>query len=267
MNEFTTQYLSRINIKSQPKLDLQNLSQLQRQHLLNIPFENLDIHMDTPIRLDINRIFTKVITNKRGGFCYELNGLFHQLLVVLGFEAKLITCRVYKKEIGFGKEHAHMAILVKLDNEEYLCDVGFGAFTMEPLVVKLGRTQKDLKGDFQIDIHTEQYLKVSKWTEGILTPEYIFKTTAMNYLDFEEMCHYTQTNPESHFTQKIIITRPTLNGRISLSGKALKITVDNKVKEQQLKNKSDFDNLLWEYFNICLKNFPFNPQKDSNIPE
>ncbi len=253
-----TQYLSRIKFNEIPKTNLQTLLQLQRSHLLNIPFENLDIHNNIQIRLDINRVFTKVITNGRGGFCYELNGLFHQLLVALGFEAKLITCRVYKKETGFGKEHAHMAVLVKLENEDYLCDVGFGDFAMEPLVLKLGLIQKDLKGNFQIDQYDDSHLQVSKWglddskSKKVLTPEYIFRKTAMNYSDFEEMCHYTQTSSESHFTQKIIITRPTLTGRISLTGDSLKITEGEQIDKQMLKENSEFDDLLFKHFHIRL---------------
>lgn len=253
-----TQYLSRINISPPQKPNIQTLRLLQKQHLLNIPFENLDIHNKTNILLDINRIFTKVITNKRGGFCYELNGQFYNLLLELGFEAKLITCRVYKKESGFGKEHAHMAILVKLDAEEYLCDVGFGEFAMEPLILKVSVIQNDLKGEFQIDQYDENHLQVSKWKvadsngKKVLTPEYIFRTTAMKHSDFEDMCHYTQTSPESHFTQKIIVTRPTITGRISLTGDSLKISEGNKVSIHEVKNKVDFDDLLYKHFHIRL---------------
>ncbi len=252
-------YLKRIKFKLKPKVDLDTLSLLQKAHLLHIPFENLDIHYNTEIRLDINRIFTKVITNGRGGFCYELNGLFYQLLLTLGFEAKLITCRVYKEATGYGKEHAHMAVLVKLGEDEYLSDVGFGAFAMGPLALSLGLIQHDLKGNFQIDQYDETHLQVSKWVapldgisneDTIASPEYIFRKDKMNYTDFEEMCHYTQTSPDSHFTQKIIITRPTLTGRISLTGDTLKITEGSAVKSKKVKNKTDFDDLLCKYFYI-----------------
>jgi len=243
-------YLKRIKVKVDPKVDLQTLTLLQKAHLLNIPFENLDIHNNTEIRLDINRIFTKVITNGRGGFCYELNGLFYELLLRIGFEAKLITCRVYKAEKGYGLEHAHMAIIVALDDGEYLCDVGFGAFAMGPLALNMGTLQQDLKGVFVIEKYEDEYFRVSKLKDDQATPEYIFKKKAMTYTDFVEMCHYTQTSPDSHFTQKKIISRPTLTGRISLSAKTLKITVGNNSTAYPLLNKVDFDNKLWEYFNI-----------------
>jgi len=255
-------YLDRIEVKGKLEVNLDCLTLLQKQHLLNIPFENLDIHTKTEIRLDIDRVFTKVITNGRGGFCYELNGMFYELLLELGFEAQLISCQVYKKETGFGKEHAHVAILVKLEKHEYLCDVGFGEFALEPLNLKIGLLQQDLKGEFQIDKCDATQLQVSKLNEGVLTPEYKFENKAMQYNDFEEMCHYTQTSPESHFTQKIIITRPTLTGRISLTGTHLKINEGTKVLNLPLKNKADFDAMLWEHFNIRLLNFPFNPKKD-----
>ena len=79
------QYLQRIDYKGSLKPSLKTLANLQKQHLLHIPFENLDIAAGVPIELDINRIYKKVIMNKRGGFCYELNRLFCELLTQLGF--------------------------------------------------------------------------------------------------------------------------------------------------------------------------------------
>ncbi|HYK47600.1 MAG TPA: arylamine N-acetyltransferase, partial [Parafilimonas sp.] len=70
-------YLRRINYEGTREPNLTLLAALQKQHLLHVPFENLDIHYKTPIELNVPRIFEKVVHNKRGGFCYELNGLFY----------------------------------------------------------------------------------------------------------------------------------------------------------------------------------------------
>ena len=91
-------YLERIKYSGrlEPNLDL--LKKLQKNHLLNVPFENLDIHNQIPIELNIDRIYEKIVQNNRGGFCYELNGLFYELLLSLDFNAKRVSARVYIKD-------------------------------------------------------------------------------------------------------------------------------------------------------------------------
>ena len=93
-------YLDRIKYSGglEPSLDL--LKKLQKNHLLNIPFENLDIHFKVAIKLNIDRIYEKIVQNNRGGFCYEINGLFYELLRSIGFKAKRISARVYNKTIN-----------------------------------------------------------------------------------------------------------------------------------------------------------------------
>lgn len=99
------QYLSRINYAGELALNVTILSALQEAHLLSVPFENLDIHRGKEIALDLPRLFQKVITMKRGGFCYELNGLFHWLLHELGFKVRMVSGRVYDRNRNdFGPE-------------------------------------------------------------------------------------------------------------------------------------------------------------------
>jgi N-hydroxyarylamine O-acetyltransferase len=88
-------YLERISFQDEIQINPGVLAALHRSHILNIPFENLDIHYGRKIILDLNQIEQKIIANRRGGFCYELNGLFGALLSQLGFEVKLISARVF----------------------------------------------------------------------------------------------------------------------------------------------------------------------------
>src|SRR5690554_4349646 len=145
-------YLNRINYKGPLIPNLALLNTLQKNHLLNIPFENLDIHYGVPIELDMDKIFQKVVKKGRGGFCYELNGLFHHLLSAIGFNAKIISARVYDRKKGiYGKEFDHLAIIVMLENKEYLVDVGFGEFTFYPLTIEPGTIQSDPRGNYIIE--------------------------------------------------------------------------------------------------------------------
>ncbi|MEP6788502.1 MAG: arylamine N-acetyltransferase, partial [Acidobacteriota bacterium] len=84
------EYLSRIEVDvSVVRPDVETLRLLQLQHLLHVPFENLDIHWKRPIVLDTDRFYEKIVINGRGGFCYELNGLFNELLIAIGFHTHL----------------------------------------------------------------------------------------------------------------------------------------------------------------------------------
>ena len=125
-------YLERMGFRESTEPGLESLTQLQEAHLLNIPFENLDIHYGIPIELDIDKIYQKIIIDKRGGFCYELNGLFYELITAIGFKAKRVSARVFNKEKGYGPEFDHLAIIVDISGVEYLSDVGFGEFTFAP---------------------------------------------------------------------------------------------------------------------------------------
>lgn len=243
-------YLNRIQYQGSLEPTLPVLQALQKTHLLHVPFENLDIHYNKPIVLDIARVFQKVIPNNRGGFCYELNGLFYELLKHIGFDIKRISARVFMKEKGYGPEYDHLAIIVKIDGIEYLADVGFGDFILLPLVFELGLEQNDPHGKFCFDKYDEAYFRVNKWVDNEWLPQYIFKDIECDYLDFTGMCHFQQTDPTSHFTQKRLISRLLKNGRATITGDILKIREGDEVQEIALKTEEDFKKVLWEYFQI-----------------
>lgn len=106
----TTAYLHRIGlVDAKISSDVESLKLLQRSHLLTVPFENLDIHLKRPIVLDVERFYEKIVEQGRGGFCYELNGLFNELLRSLGFTTRLISGRVFSGTTH-GPEFDHAAI-------------------------------------------------------------------------------------------------------------------------------------------------------------
>jgi N-hydroxyarylamine O-acetyltransferase len=162
-------YLLRINFTGYPGVNLKTLTRLQKLHLLNIPFENLDIHAGKPIKLSIKNFYEKIVIHKRGGFCYELNGLFFELLSVLGFNAYMVSARVFETQDTFGDEFDHLTIIVVIDGINWLVDVGFGEFAFAPLKISIGEEQKDERGVFRINNFDNNYLvvqkKSSEWLE------------------------------------------------------------------------------------------------------
>ncbi|MBX2876642.1 MAG: arylamine N-acetyltransferase [Saprospiraceae bacterium] len=227
------------------------MGRLQKAHVLQIPFENLDIHADVPIELDIQRIYQKVILNKRGGFCYELNGLFYELLLHLGYEVRRVSARVYSVEKGYSPEFDHMALIVTIENQEYLSDVGFGEFSFGPIALQCPSQQIDPRGLFHVDEHPDEYICISKDNEHAeKTPEYKFKPMARAFGDFHGMCQYQQDDPHSHFRAKPLISMATAKGRITLAGQELKIRRGQQVVVRKIENHSAFSKAAWKYFRL-----------------
>jgi N-hydroxyarylamine O-acetyltransferase len=251
----TAKYLERIEFRGRPETTTRTLRSLQHLHLLHVPFENLDIHLGVPIVLDIDRFYQKIVINRRGGFCYELNGLFYSLLVALGFDARMISGRVYDSSNGtYGSDFDHMAALVEIDGDKWIADVGFGDFSMHPLRFVVNTPLMDSTGQFQIEEHDEGHFRISRYSEmqRVYVPEYVFSTQERHLNDFGEACRYQQTSPASHFTKKMMCSIATPTGRITLTNDTLIITERGNRTEEPIKDRREFDLTLKRYFSISL---------------
>ena len=247
------QYLQRLNYNRPVTVDLSTLKSLQIQHLYTIPFENLDIHYDTPITLDIDRIFQKVVLKGRGGFCYELNGLFHELLNRIGFEVQRIAANVYDAtKQQYGIDFDHLVNMVQIGKYQYLADVGFGEFSLRPLPIILQKEIHDHRGTFRIVNHNLGIFRVEKRNKDKWEPEYIFTDQVYHYQDFEPACQYHQTSPESNFTKKKVCSIATPEGRITLNGDKLKIREGEEEAITPIESEAEFLKHLKEQFGIVL---------------
>jgi N-hydroxyarylamine O-acetyltransferase len=248
----TEKYLRRIGIENfDITADAESLRLLQKKHLLSVPFENLDIHWKRPILLDTNRFYQKIVEEKRGGFCYELNGLFNELLRNLRFQTRLVSARVSDGKGGFSSEYDHLAIVVIIGELEYLADVGFGAFTSEPLNVITGLEQQDETGTFIIRRFEDGYLEVAKKDGETWRSEYIFKPIERSLSEFAGMCEFHQTSPESHFTQGKVCSLMLNSGRKTLTDKKFIETRNGEKRETEISSEDEFNAHLAREFKIC----------------
>lgn len=246
-------YLKRLKIENIPNPDLTNLKLLHKNQLYNIPFENLDIHYNKKIILDYELIEKKILNNNRGGFCYELNGLFYKFLIELGFKVKMINARVYNNQQIPGPDYDHMALIVDINGDEYLADVGFGDNFLEPLKFETGIIQKDETGYFEIIKHDKNYYKLLKSPDGIIFKEsYLFSVDEEKFDNFQFMCNYHQTSPDSHFTQKRICSKAFEKGRITISDLRIIITENGTKAETILPDEKEYLEMLKKYFNIII---------------
>ncbi|HRH40180.1 MAG TPA: arylamine N-acetyltransferase [Pyrinomonadaceae bacterium] len=246
-------YLNRIEIEqTEITKDLETLKLLQKKHLLTVPFENLDIHWQRPIILDPKNFYEKIVDEKRGGFCYELNGLFNELLNEIGFPSKIISAKVMQRDGNFGAEYDHLVILTKIGEEEFLVDVGFGDFIVEPLKFILEVEQIDTNGTFLIRKFDENYFEVVKKDGENWQSEYIFKELARDLTEFTEMCNFHQTSPESHFTHGKLCSIMNKNGRKTLTDKKFIETINGEKIENEITSDDEFNQILECEFGISL---------------
>jgi N-hydroxyarylamine O-acetyltransferase len=249
----TKEYFRRLGIEQTSlAASVENLKFLQKQHLLSVPFENLDIHRRRPIVLDIERFYRKIVVENRGGFCYELNGLFDELLREIGFQSRMISARVGDGKGVFGAEYDHLAILTIIDGEEYLVDVGFGSFTAEPLKFVPDLEQTDENGVFTIRKYDESYFEVLKKDAEEWKSEYIFTPFERDLSEFAGMCRFHQTSPESHFTRGKVCSLMTSGGRKTLTDKKYIETGNGEKKEFDVNSETDFNEILEREFHIKL---------------
>jgi N-hydroxyarylamine O-acetyltransferase len=221
-------YLARIGAPRPQRADLSALRELQLRHLHTVPFENLSIHLDEGISLDPKALYHKIVDRRRGGFCYELNGLFGWLLTELGYEVTLLAARVHGAS-SYGPLFDHLALRVDLE-QPWLVDVGFGRFSHYPLRMDTAGDQADPGGVFRVEHTADGDLAVTCDGE----PEYIAETRPRQMADFEPGCWWNSTSPKSHFTRSLTCSRLTDTGRITLSDHLLIETTDQGRREQLL---------------------------------
>lgn len=243
-------YLLRLKCNRERTPSLNYLKALHKAHLFQIPFENLDIHMGNEITLDAHKIYNKAVLQNRGGFCYELNGLFFHLLSQLGFSCHLISVRTYADREP-GPEFDHIAILVYLGDQTYLADVGFGDLFLEPKLVQPGKVQMDYNRYFRLDKTIDgEYVVHASDNSFDYGPKYLFTKKERQYIEFIDMCRYHQVSEKSPFTKKKIITRATSRGRITLTDSKLITTISGRKEEQIILNHDEFRVKLYQHFGV-----------------
>lgn len=246
-------YLERINYRGPVEPTAETLRRLHVAHLLAVPFENLSIHASEPIVLEDAALFEKVVARRRGGFCYELNGLFAALLTALGFEVEMLSAGVAKTTGEFGPDFDHMTLLVKLE-EQWLADVGFGDSFVEPLLLDERGEQRQGARSYRIAEDGDRLTLFQKEAGGDWAAQYRFGLTPRAYADYAEMCHFQQTSPESHFTRGRICTRLTGEGRrVTLSGLRLIETDADGRHERELSGEEEYAEALREHFGVVMR--------------
>ena len=246
-------YCRRIKLAGPVAPDAATLRELHRAHQLTVPFENLSIHLPEPIVLTEAGLVDKIITRRRGGFCYELNGAFALLLEAIGFTVSRVAARVYGKD-GLGPPFDHLALVVTGadDSGPWLADVGFGSHSDHPLLLEVRDEQPDRAGIFQLRDADQGDVEVTK--DG--QPQYRIERRPRDLAEFEPTCWWQQTWPQSHFRENTICSLLTPAGRISLAGRTLIRTSGGSQTEEQLPTDEAVLAAYRDHFGVELTHVP-----------
>lgn len=242
-------YLKRIGLDDVIPMDLAGLVTLHMAQAYTIPFENLDILLGRGIKLSSDAVFTKIIEQGRGGYCFELNGLFRLALEAFGYNVRSLLARVHINEQPSGR--AHEICLVTFGEQQWLADVGFGANgirTPIPLVAGFkseqgGQTFKLVEDD---NFGMMLRCKTSKGWQDL----YSFDMCHVCQGDIEMGNHFTSTHEESIFTQMPIITLPTLEGRVTMRQDNLRIDDGTTVVDATITKVRDYHAALTNHFGL-----------------
>lgn len=198
-------YLQRIGLADRPSCDRAGLLLLHRAHLAFVPFENLDVVAGVRVRTDLEWSLDKIVNRRRGGWCFEMNGAFGALLRALGFEVIQLGAAVLLS--GPTKIIDHLALEVRVDDEVYLVDVGFGESFAEPLLMNVRRPQVDPAGTFEL-IDSSDGLTMTRHDElGIPVAQYRFRRMHHELSDFDSASEKLRTDPTFDWSQKPFATR------------------------------------------------------------
>jgi N-hydroxyarylamine O-acetyltransferase len=285
-----TQYFERIELPTHlqnerrlGRLDSELLRAIVKGHITHIPFENLSLvhpkakeQDGNKVSLDLQSVFDKLVTRKRGGYCFEQNTLIAAVLTTMGFRCYTTAAR----SVPDGKPQAsrqiglngldHQVVLVSLEKRDYVVDVGFGAQSpKEPILMtesSLERFKNKGKGDHRLrrghlgvkkgpqDRREAQkegwYMQRLPKGDQNWTDIYFFFEHEFLPKDFEVANYFWSENPELLYRQRAIACLHTEEGRITLNGQRLRIFRDALVDEKQLGSQEEVDAALKEHFNI-----------------
>jgi N-hydroxyarylamine O-acetyltransferase len=225
------------------------LEELHLTHVTSIPFENLDILLGRPIRLDLESLQAKLVRGKRGGYCFEQNMLFAAVLEQLGFRVTRLAARV---RYGTTRllPRTHMLLRVEAEGASWLADVGFGGEgLLMPVPLAAGPAVEQYAWTYRLREDGGQWV-LQSLLEGDWRDLYAFTLEPQFPVDFEVANYYVSTHPDSRFTQTLTVQRSTPEGRYILRDREFTVVRDEVVNSHPVKDEEELLSLLAGTFGL-----------------
>lgn len=245
-------YLERIGLSAAPLPDLDGLNALIWAHQTHVPFEDLNTSLlKQPISLEIPALYDKVILRRRGGYCYELNALFTQLLLDLGFDARSVFCRVVRGR-DFLPPCAHRAVVVALTGRLYFCDVGFGGPMPAGALEIADGAGLDVRGEyFCIDRFDDYWWTLSRDTSaGVRETVLQFNTFPQTPQEFIAANMKSALDPESLFVKQVLVNLRNKDGALSIVDDTFTVYRDGAARKARIEDGAALRRILRERFDI-----------------
>ncbi len=243
-------YLARIGLDRPVAPTLDGLRTLHRAHLRAIPYENLDVQFGHPVTLDRNAIFDKLVTRKRGGWCYEMNGLFGWALAELGFNVTRATGSVMRSARGPAADGNHLVLRVELGKGTWLADVGFGDGTLDPIPVRSGAFTANGFG-FSVERLDADWWRFHNHPAGAAA-SFDFHLAPADENLLARQCRWLQTSEDSPFVQNLTVQRHLEDGLVVLRGRVLRGITPTGVTEMTIDDADSFTATLRDTFGLDL---------------
>lgn len=226
-------YLDRIGYEGRPRADAATFARLHRAHVEAIPYENLDVQFGRPVTRQIAPIFDKLVGRRRGGWCYEMNGLFSWALEEIGFRVTRLAGAVHRASVGDAAIGNHLVLLVDLGGETWLADSGFGDGLVEPVPLREGPFNvAPLRCRLErIDGGWWRYHNDPRGG----APSFDFHPELGDEALLDSSCRFLQSDPTSPFVQNAVVQRWRNGAHHSLRGRVLS-TIDGDGKNSGLVN-------------------------------
>jgi len=243
-------YFKRIGYTGQPSTNIETLRALMRCQLFSVPFENLDVQAGKVVSMVPEEIVEKLVYRQRGGYCYEVNGLFAMALQALGFEYQLVAARPMFYPVRRPK--THMAIVVQLGQQAWLCDLGFGSYGIRAPMA-LAQLDQEVTQDsdcFMLSETSEGVFLLQAKVEQHWQPQFEFNLNPWEFIDFYPANHMNSTHPDAIFVQKLLVVLHTPTGRHILFGNTLK-TIANAVVEKRILSAEERADTLKTVFGLA----------------
>ena len=245
-------YLQRIGYEGETPLTFSTLERLQCLHLHSVPYENFDIMRNRPLALDIDGMYEKIVMRGRGGYCFELNGLFAWLLRSIGFKVIDYMARFLRDETGIPMRR-HRVLRVSCEGQDYLCDVGVGGvIPRRPLPYVHGVPDKQNGEEYKLEKEPFWGNVLYELKNGEWKKLYAFTEEEQLDIDYIMPSYYCENHPDSFFRQKDMANIFTENGRKSVDNRDIKIFAPGGVTVIHPATEEEYEGLLAEHFGVRL---------------
>jgi len=242
-------YLGRIGYTGRLQPDPAVLEAIHLAHATHIPFENLDILLKRPIRLDLASLQAKLVTGGRGGYCFEQNLLFSAVLQRLGFSVRQLAARVIYRS-GRKLPRIHMLLLVDVADATWLADVGFGREgLLLPLPFGGGQEARQFAWTYRVTTADGEWV-LQSLRSGAWTDLYSFSLEPCLAIDFEPANLYTSTHPDSRFVRTLTAQLPTPDVRYVLRNRELVLDRGETITRRVLADDDELLAVLAEVFGL-----------------